>query len=50
MAELEFVKKKGTLRYLEHLEANKEVEDCPICQQKPEEKVRTRWKVSFIAK
>lgn len=38
-AELEFIKKQGTLRYLKHLEANKEVEDCPICQQKPEEKV-----------
>lgn len=36
---LKFIRKMGTLKYLKHLEQNKELEDCPICHLKPEHKV-----------
>lgn len=38
-AELNFVRKLGQLKYLNHLRKNKEVEDCPICNTRPETKV-----------
>ncbi|XP_050073071.1 E3 ubiquitin-protein ligase SHPRH [Anopheles maculipalpis] len=37
-AEREFVRIKGTLKYLEHLGARKEIDLCPICHIVPEEK------------
>ena len=37
-AEMGFVRKQGRLKYLKHLEKNKEVENCPICTQAPETK------------
>lgn len=39
-SELKFVRKLGTLKYLKHLEKNKELENCPICDQQPEHKVK----------
>jgi hypothetical protein len=43
-AEQEFVRLKGSLNYLRHLKDknNGEPELCPICKQKPDEKVRER--------
>lgn len=38
-AEMKFVRKIGTLKYLKHLEKNKQLENCPICVQQPEHKV-----------
>lgn len=38
-AELKFIRKMGTLKYLRHLEQNKELQNCPICDQRPEHKV-----------
>lgn len=38
-AELNFVRKLGTLKYLKHLEKNKQLENCPICDQQPKQKV-----------
>uniref|UniRef100_A0A182XYS9 RING-type domain-containing protein n=1 Tax=Anopheles stephensi TaxID=30069 RepID=A0A182XYS9_ANOST len=37
-AEREFIRLKGTLKYLEHLGARKEIDACPICQIVPEGK------------
>lgn len=37
-SELKFIRKMGTLKYLKHLEQNKDLENCPICDQKPEHK------------
>uniref|UniRef100_A0A182R7E4 E3 ubiquitin-protein ligase SHPRH n=1 Tax=Anopheles funestus TaxID=62324 RepID=A0A182R7E4_ANOFN len=37
-AEREFVRLKGTLKYLEHLGARKDIDLCPICQIVPEGK------------
>lgn len=37
-AEAEFVRKMGRLKYLNHLEKSKEVDNCPICSQPPENK------------
>lgn len=39
-SELQFVRKLGTLKYLKHLEQNKALENCPICDEQPEDKVR----------
>uniref|UniRef100_A0A182WJB3 RING-type domain-containing protein n=1 Tax=Anopheles minimus TaxID=112268 RepID=A0A182WJB3_9DIPT len=36
--EREFIRLKGTLKYLEHLAARKEIDPCPICQIIPEGK------------
>lgn len=38
-AELNFVRKLGQLKYLNHLKKNQQVEDCPICSSPPESKV-----------
>lgn len=38
-AELNFVRKLGQLKYLNHLKKNTQVEDCPICSSPPESKV-----------
>lgn len=38
-AELNFLRKLGQLKYLNHLKKNKDVEDCPICDTQPENKV-----------
>lgn len=38
-AELDFVRKLGQLKYLNHLKKNQTVEDCPICDTRPETKV-----------
>lgn len=38
-AELNFVRKLGQSKYLNHLRKNKEIEDCPICNTRPETKV-----------
>uniref|UniRef100_A0A1B0GI16 Putative dna repair protein rad16 n=1 Tax=Lutzomyia longipalpis TaxID=7200 RepID=A0A1B0GI16_LUTLO len=38
MAEKEFIRVWGVLKYLKHLEKNTGPEVCPICTQKPEEK------------
>lgn len=38
-AELNFVRKLGQLKYLNHLKKNQTVEDCPICDTRPETKV-----------
>lgn len=38
-SELKFVRKLGTLKYLKHLEKNKQLENCPICRATPEHKV-----------
>lgn len=38
-AELDFVRKLGQLKYLNHLKKNQIVEDCPICNVQPETKV-----------
>lgn len=40
-SELKFIRKLGTLKYLKHLEQNKELENCPICDLQPEHKVCT---------
>lgn len=40
-AELAFVRKLGQLKYLTHLKKNNVIENCPICQTQPTEKVRT---------
>uniref|UniRef100_A0A182SRK5 RING-type domain-containing protein n=1 Tax=Anopheles maculatus TaxID=74869 RepID=A0A182SRK5_9DIPT len=37
-AEREFIRLKGTLKYLEHLGARKEIDPCPICQIVPDGK------------
>uniref|UniRef100_A0A336MKX4 CSON001404 protein n=1 Tax=Culicoides sonorensis TaxID=179676 RepID=A0A336MKX4_CULSO len=37
-AELNFVRVKGRLKYLEHLKVQNQLENCPICKQIPEEK------------
>ncbi|KAL9701718.1 hypothetical protein quinque_005159 [Culex quinquefasciatus] len=37
-AEREFVRLKGTLKYLQHLGSVAEIDVCPICQCQPEEK------------
>lgn len=37
-AELEFVRKMGRLKYLNHLKKSTELENCPICCHPPEEK------------
>lgn len=37
-AELEFVRKMGRLKYLNHLKKSNELENCPICCHQPEEK------------
>lgn len=37
-AELEFVRKLGRLKYLNHLKKSTELENCPICCHPPEEK------------
>lgn len=37
-AELEFVRKLGRLRYLDHLKKSSELENCPICCHPPVEK------------
>lgn len=37
-AELDFVRTKGRLKYLEHLKTKNEPEICPICKQMPEER------------
>lgn len=37
-AEIEFVRKMGRLKYLNHLEKTNEVENCPICTQPPNTK------------
>lgn len=39
-AELKFLRKLGTLKYLKHLEKNNILENCPICDQQPEGRVR----------
>lgn len=38
-AELNFVRKLGQIKYLNHLKKNQTVEDCPICNSPPETKV-----------
>lgn len=38
-AKLNFVRKLGQLKYLNHLKKNKEVDECPICKTRPEIKV-----------
>lgn len=38
-AKLNFVRKLGQLKYLNHLKKNKDVDDCPICNTRPEIKV-----------
>lgn len=38
LAELEFVRKMGRLKYLNHLKKSDELENCPICCHPPEEK------------
>ncbi|XP_055320162.1 E3 ubiquitin-protein ligase SHPRH [Sitodiplosis mosellana] len=37
-AELDFVRKLGQLKYLNHLKKNQTVEECPICDTRPETK------------
>uniref|UniRef100_A0A182LS81 RING-type domain-containing protein n=1 Tax=Anopheles culicifacies TaxID=139723 RepID=A0A182LS81_9DIPT len=37
-SEREFIRLKGTLKYLEHLAARKDIDPCPICQVVPEGK------------
>lgn len=38
-AELNFIRTLGQLKYLAHLEKNKDVEECPVCKTLPEHKV-----------
>lgn len=47
-AELNFVRKLGQLKYLNHLRKNKEVEDCPICNTRPETKVSACFVHVFV--
>lgn len=42
MAEGDFIKLQGVLKYLKHLENNKEPDACPICKEIPEMRVSTQ--------